>query len=387
MGCYLENIDFAKHNEEVKEVWEAYRAGNPIRVPVVLGINPRIWLLNPELNTEGIGFKDYCENPDVMAEVQLKSQHYVRHHMLQDYEMGLPCNGWGIYVDFQNVSEAGWLGAEVEYREGQVPDTQPILTGENKRLLFDQGIPDPFKGGLMERNWRFYEHMKANMHKYSHSGLPVINASPCGFGTDGPMTLAANLRGATEICMEMYEDPDYINELLSFITEATITRIKAYREVMGHEMKPTQFFFADDSIELLSPDMYREFVLPYHKRLISELGGEGPHGVHLCGGVGHLMPMLKEELNLGIWDAGFPVDYTGMRKALGPDFQIQTGPTVALLLHGTPEEVDAECKKILESGIMEGGKFLLREANNLGPRTPVENVAAMYEAARKYGRY
>jgi len=58
-----------------------------------------------------------------------------------------------------------------------------------------------------------------------------------------------------------------------------------------------------------------------------------------------------------------------------------------LLLNGTPEEVDAECKKILESGITEGGRFVLIEANNLSPCTPVENVAAMYQAAKKYGVY
>jgi hypothetical protein len=38
-------------------------------------------------------------------------------------------------------------------------------------------------------------------------------------------------------------------------------------------------------------------------------------------------------------------------------------------------------------GITHGGRFILREANNLSPRTAVENVAAMYEAAREYGRY
>jgi uroporphyrinogen-III decarboxylase len=99
------------------------------------------------------------------------------------------------------------------------------------------------------------------------------------------------------------------------------------------------------------------------------------------------MPLVKQELNIGIWDAGFPVDYGAMRRALGPEVQINTGPTVASLLHGTPEEAEAESKRILESGIMDGGKFILREANNLSPRTPVENIAAMYQAAKKYGLY
>jgi len=36
---------------------------------------------------------------------------------------------------------------------------------------------------------------------------------------------------------------------------------------------------------------------------------------------------------------------------------------------------------------MEGGKFILREGNNLAPGTPEENVAAMCAACKKFGRY
>jgi hypothetical protein len=385
MSYYLSNIDFERHNEEVKRVWEAFHVQHPIRVPVMLGINPRIYLLNPVLNPEGITFQHYSEDPDLMARVQLASQHYIRHHMLQDAEMGLPQTGWAISVDFQNYYEAAWFGCEVHYRDGQVPDTRPILGDDNKRMLFDRGLPDPFTAGVMAKNWRFYEHMKARLESYAHSGLPAISVSPSGLGTDGPMTVAASLRGATELCMDLYEDPDYVRELLLYITKATIDRIKAFREALGQEMKPGIWGFADDSIELVSAEMYKEFVLPYHKMLVGELAGEGPHSIHLCGDVDRLMPTLARELNIDTWDAGFPVDYAGVREALGPDFLIQTGPTVALLLHGTPADVEAESRRILDSGITRGGRFILRDANNLSPCTPVENVAAMYETARQFG--
>lgn len=390
MSYYLTGTDFEKHNEEVRRVWEAFWAGKPIRTPVILGINPRIYLLNPALNTEGITFQQYSEDPDVMARMQVRSQHYVRHHMLQDAEMGsfdrlkTPVDGWSIYPDFQNYYEAAWFGAEVEYRAGQVPDTRPILNSDNKRMLFDRGIPDPFSGSLMAKTWRFYEHMLQHKDDYSYEGVQVAHVNQSCTGTDGPFTAAANLRGATELCLEIYEDPEYVHELLRYITEATIARIRAMRKRLGQEMKPKAFGFADDSIELLSVDVYREFVLPHHKRLIGELAGEGPHSIHLCGNVDRHMPTIKQELNVSIWDAGFPVDYAGMRRALGPEFRIQTGPTVSLLLHGTPDEVASETRRILESGITEGGQFIMREANNLSPCTPVENVAAMYEAVRRW---
>lgn len=388
MSFYLESYDYDRHNENVRAVWNAYHAGKPTRVPVTLGVNPRILLLNPALNTERITFRQYSEDADTMARVQLRSWRYIRYNLIQDAEMGPPRDGWNIYVDLQNYYEAAWFGAPVEYRDGQVPDTSPILTNDRKRILFDRGVPDPFAGGVMKRAWDMYEQMIANMRNYSLDGLPVLSVGPpSGEGTDGPMTVACSLRGATEFCMDLYEDPDYARELLRFITEATIHRIREFRRRLGRDPKPAVWGFADDSIELLSVDTYMEFVLPCHKMLLSELAGEGPHSIHLCGDVDRLMPVLKRELNLNVWDAGFPVDYGAMRKALGPDFQIHTGPRVTTLLHGAPSEVDAECKNILQSGIMTGGKFILRDANNLSPCTPVENLQAMYAAAHKYGMY
>ncbi len=56
-------------------------------------------------------------------------------------------------------------------------------------------------------------------------------------------------------------------------------------------------------------------------------------------------------------------------------------------LDGAPEGIRAEVKRIRNPGIMEGGRFVLREGNNLAPRTPVENVEAMYEAGKSFGIY
>jgi len=53
-----------------------------------------------------------------------------------------------------------------------------------------------------------------------------------------------------------------------------------------------------------------------------------------------------------------------------------------ILKTGTPQEVAQETDRILNSGILEGGKFVLREGNNLAPYTPFANLDAMYQKAR-----
>ena len=75
-----------------------------------------------------------------------------------------------------------------------------------------------------------------------------------------------------------------------------------------------------------------------------------------------------------------------VRKALGPGVQINGGPTIMLLKDGTPDRIRREVKRICESGIMEGGRFILREANNMPPGVPLENLRAMYTAGKEYGR-
>ncbi|MEI6512871.1 MAG: uroporphyrinogen decarboxylase family protein [bacterium] len=382
-------IDFELHNEEVARVWEAYDAGRPIRVPMTLGINPRLTMEVPEANPTGIQYLQYFNDTDKMLQRQLEHSEWVLFNIPQDFQMGLPKDGWDVNVDLANVYEAGWFGCEVRFYGFQVPDSIPLLKDDSKKcLLFDKGIPDPFESGLMKLNWEHYENFKKKQEQgYTWKGLPINNIAPSGVYTDGPMTVACNLRGAAEFCADLLEAPDYAHQLLDFITTATIERIKAYRQRLGQELIPKGMGFADDSIQLLSTSIYKEMILPYHKRLINELSEGGPNSIHLCGDATRHFPLIAKELNVNGFDTGFPVDFTWLRKTLGPDTYILGGPSVPLLLKATPDEVRDETKRILASGIMEGGRFTLREGNNLAPGTPLENLWAMYDTVKKFGRY
>ena len=145
---------------------------------------------------------------------------------------------------------------------------------------------------------------------------------------------------------------------------------------------------ADDSIALLSCDAYRALVLPHHKRLLSVLRApDATVGVHLCGDSTRHFATIIAELGANSFDTGFPVDFAWLRREVGPHVTIQGGPHVEILLHGTTETVAAETRRILRSGIMEGGKFILKEANNLAPCTPMANLEAMYAVCKEEGGY
>ena len=379
------NMDFDKHNAEVDAVWQAYHAGAPTRVPMILGLSSRFTIFNADANPEGITYETYFNDPEIMFQRQLEHQYWVRHNLIADHQMGLPSE-WSVNVDFQNSYEAMWFGCELKYMDGECPDTVPMLKGDKKRVLFDQGLPDPF-GGWMGRNWEYFEYFQERAKDTEFKGRPVRAGGPSGMGTDGIFTIACSLRGATEVCLDMYTDPDYFHELMEYILEATIMRVKAYRKRFDQPEESTAIGYADDSILLLSEATYKEFILPYHKRYFAEFGADGPNSIHLCGDATRHFKTIRDELKVNSFDTGFPVDFAWLREQVGPETHIYGGIHVDQLRTGSPEQIDAETKRILHSGVTEGGKFVYREGNNLAPCTPVENVQVMYEACKKYGGY
>jgi len=382
------NIDFKEHNREVKAMWEAFYRGEAYRMPMILGVNPRYLLLNRELNPKNITYREYTGDPEIMLQIQLEFSHYMAMNVLSDREMGLPEKGWNLSIDFQNCGEAAWLGCPVRYIDGNVPSVDAFLREDNKNELFERGIPDPFSG-LMAKVKEYYETMTPKLPGMSYMGAPVKSFSPSQtLWCDGPFTVACDLRGTTELCMDIYADPEYARELLSFVTDALIAKIKAWRKYLGEPEKSEGLWFADDSVALLSTEMHEEIVLPCHQKLTRELSREGyTHSIHLCGDATRHFKTLVEKLNVACFDTGFPVRHGALVAELGPDITVQGGPHIEFLRTKTPEEIMAETKRIIDEVKPLTRRFILREGNNVAPGTPAENLNAMYEACRKFGNY
>jgi uroporphyrinogen-III decarboxylase len=378
---------FEKHNADQKAVWDAFHAGRPTRVPVMIGTNPRIILLNPDLNTNGATFKQYMDDPEMMADIFVLHLHWVRHNYRFDQEMGLPDDGWKLWIDLQNFYEAAWFGAPVHFPDNNCPYASPWLTDDNKNAVFDRGLPDPFNDGWLKRNWELYDAFCEfkNTGREFH-GRRIVQVDPAAMGTDGPFTIAMELRGDAA-CYDIIADPDYTHTLLDFITEATINRMREYRNRMNLPIQADDFFYADDSIALISTQHFIEHVMPYHRKIIDAFwNGKGTLSMHLCGDASRHFQTLKNELGVTAFDTGYPIDLHEMRRQLGPDVLFYGGPTPSLLKNGPIAEIERQTRHLL-TGPAKDGKLILREGNNLAPCTPPEHIEAMYETALTYGRY
>lgn len=366
--------DYTVHNEETAALWKAFDARTHVRTPVRFNCNPRMLMLDSAYNVRNVSYEDYMNDAEVMAQAMLEFRYWMRFYLPGDLEWGLP-ERWDVSADFANHYDAAWFGCPVHYRGGQVPDTIPILREDNKRMLFDRGIPEPFAGEWAERGLRFFEHFEERSARgWNFLGRPVMAARWAPFcGCDGVFTIAASLRGATELCLDLLMDPDYAHMLLDYVHTAVANRMKAWRAYFGCEGPVDGFVSADDSIELLSEEQYREFVLPLHSRLFNEFATPRQRGMHLCGNAQRHFPTIRHELGVEAFDTGFPVDFGRLRPELGPDVLVSGGAPVAFFLQDDPAPAVREAERILGSGVCEGGRFILQEANNLPPcaRLPV----------------
>ena len=388
MSTFLSKpVDFERHNHMVKEVWAHYKQGRPTRVPLQIHGSITNYFFNPQLNTRGYTFEQFFKDPEIQIITQLEYTHWMKHNVLFDHEMGLP-ECWYLWVDFQNSFEASWAGAPIRYIPGQLPDTLPIFdTDRNK--LYEMPKQLPAEHGVVADGMAFIDYMTDYCKTHEYMGRPITPPRRfVGEFSDGVFTLACKLRGAENLILDMMDECGYYEDLMEWLTQNIINRMLTLRKMHRESWNETlDFFYADDSIELLSYEMFKKYVLPYQKRIFDVLSGGKKCGMHLCGNSMHLFAGLVQDLPIDSLDTGFPIDHGKLRKLVGPDITLYTGPTIMLLQNGKEDAIKAEVKRILESGVTQGGKYIMIAANNMAPRTPVENIRALYEAVQEYGRY
>ncbi|MEX1017855.1 MAG: uroporphyrinogen decarboxylase family protein [Phycisphaeraceae bacterium] len=338
------------------------------------------------LNEQGYTFEDAAHDPRVHVEVALQWQHHLRTELnrYSDEPVGLP-DVWDVQMHVYNVYEAAYFGAPVQFTPGQVPATEPIFTADDHQAIYEIGIDRPLEHGYLQQMLAFWHEMESVCRGLRFHNRPVRLIPWAARGSDGPVTVACNLCGS-DFLMLMLEDPPVADRLLAFITDAAIHRRDAFSNYWGDRLSPANGL-ADDACAMLSPHTFAEQVLPHHLRYYEAGPPHVPRSMHLCGNATHLFPLLHQQADVASFDTGFPVDHGKLRSTLGPEVEILGGPQIDLLMHAAPDTVYARTREILQSGVMQGGRFILREGNNLPPSCPTANLEAMYTACLTYGCY
>jgi uroporphyrinogen decarboxylase len=198
------------------------------------------------------------------------------------------------------------------------------------------------------------------------------------------------LRGGMEnLLLDYYDDPRLAHELAEMVIDYKIRLMRrAIRE--GADAVVSGDDYANQHGTVMSPQHFRQFVLPYLKRSIDAAHDEGvPFIKHTDG---NIWAILDDLVQAGI-DALDPIE-----PAAGMDIgevKAKYGDRIAVignvdcsfvLTRGTVEEVEEAVKETIAKA-SPGGGHILASSNSIHPAVKPENYKAMVEAARKFGRY
>ncbi len=210
-----------------------------------------------------------------------------------------------------------------------------------------------------------------------------------------PFERAIAMQGLEQILVNMALEPDF--------ARALFTKIGALcMQLMGHflhELGPNvdMIKIGDDlgteQSLLMSPATYREILKPIHAEYIAFIKARTQAKVffHTDGDVFDLADDLVE---IGV-DILNPIQTSSGRMANIAELKRRYGTrltfcgaidTQQVLPHGTPDDVRAEVRRVIQA-LAPGGGYMLAAVHTVMDEVPPENILAMVDAAVEYGRY
>jgi len=186
---------------------------------------------------------------------------------------------------------------------------------------------------------------------------------------EGPFAEYADLRGLEQAMLDLVDRPEMFQRAGGLIIDNQIrfalAQVRAGADMIG---------VGDAAASLISPQMYRDYVLPLQQRLFAAIHQAGATvKLHICGNIiNHLQFMALSGADIIDIDWMIPLDRA--RQIVGPEVTLcgNFDPS-GVLLQGRPEQVAQAAIQCIEQG---GERFILMPGCEVPPGTPEQNIRA-----------
>ena len=203
------------------------------------------------------------------------------------------------------------------------------------------------------------------------------------------------LRGLDAWMIDLAVDPDFAHALLRQVTDLMLTGVTQFLDEAGEFIDV--LVMGDDlgtqSSTLISPEMYRRMVKPYHAELIGAIKSRTKAKVFFHSD-GNIYPLLGDLIEVGVdllnpvqVSAGEMGDTARLKREFGDRLSFCGAiDTQWALPYGTPDDVRHEVRRRIRD-LAPGGGYICAAVHCIQPDVPPENVCAMFEEALTAGRY
>ena len=206
---------------------------------------------------------------------------------------------------------------------------------------------------------------------YGGGDLPVLGLF------EGPFTTTCRIIEPELIMRMVYKHRAILEALLDKVTGFLLTFGLALIENGANIIflpEPTA------SASMISPSMFRQFVLPRLKNLTEKL--TVPCILHICGDTSPTLDAMRES-GAKVLSLDQCMDLSDARAAVPQGVLGGNVDPINSLFMGSEEQVVNDTLNCLRSAGI--GRFLLMSGCGVPPKTPLENVKIMIKTAKDYG--
>lgn len=261
--------------------------------------------------------------------------------------------------------ETADFGATIEFPADGLPlCKRPLL--EDPAALRTLHAPAPSAGA------RMLDRLEAVrlMREKAGGRIPVMG------WVEGALAEAGDLRGTSNLLLDLVDRTEWVEELLEVCVEAGIAFARAQVEA-GADL----IGLGDAIASQVSPAMYRTFALPYERRIFDAVHAMGAlTRLHICGNTTKLLPDMIAS-GADIIDLDWMVDWGSAHERFGGVFCGNVDP-VAVMMQGGPGTVRDGVLACLRAG---GARSFSGAGCEIPEGTPPENLRAQAEALREWG--
>ncbi|MDR2675984.1 MAG: hypothetical protein LBC18_14245 [Opitutaceae bacterium] len=198
------------------------------------------------------------------------------------------------------------------------------------------------------------------------------------------------VRGLDNVLCDLYEAPELVGHLSKLYTDFYLAYFDRMLTACAGRIDILRCAddFGTQQALLIKPEFFRRFFRKPLKKLVDLAHSHGVKFMfHSCGSI---RPLIRDLIEIGV-DILDPIQPKAVDMNLA-DLKAEFGAkicfhgsvcTQSTLPDGTPEDVRREVFSRLELFKGEGG-FILAPAHIVQPDVPVENIIALYDAARQF---
>lgn len=338
--------------------------------------HPKWWYKNADIHFT----KEFFDEPEYRMDCDVKMRRALYEHF-GEYGIGekdpkrRPLIGSDLLACGYLHSQI--MGCDIVFEEDNSP--QVVCMGLDEETIEDLEYPN------LETNEVWLATKKQMEYLQDKYGSVETHINLMGI-----QNIALDLMGQ-ELMVAYYTNPEAIEELLGHITDMSITigkEFQKYSKVISagvtaitKQTVPECYLTSNCSVEMISNDLYEEFLLKYDQQLADAFGN---FAVHHCGqSMEHVVEGYSKLKGLTFAEVGAGSDLAAVRAKL-PDVFLNARYSPARLLSAAEDEIRDEVAALKNAGDTGNGKFSI-SCVGIDQNVPDDKILAFLKACKELG--